>query len=111
MEYVLLWLILLLLAGTFTAVFVRHSRTLAIWIISILIYIPSYIIWAMLQYLGILPVDRILQQVFGLDSHRLVGTPFGAFVLFAPPLLPSIVLMYCFVLRRKRCGTNPDRAS
>jgi hypothetical protein len=103
MEQALLYLLFMLFVGIFTAMFVRQSHPVAIVIISILIYVPSYLVWFALQLFGIVPVDSLLRQTFGIDSYRLVGTPLGALVLFGPPLLPSIVILcWCFLIRRRK---------
>ena len=102
MERALLYLLFLFIAGIVTAVFVRQARPVVIVIISILIYVPSYLVWFALQYFHIVPVDSLVRHTFGIDSHRLVGTPLGALVLFGPPLLPSIVMLCWFFLIRRR---------
>lgn len=96
MERALLFLLFLFFTGIATALFVRQVRPAIIVIISILIYVPSYMVWFALQYFGIVPVDSLLRQTFGIDSYRLAGTPLGALVLFGPPLLPSIVMLCWF---------------
>jgi hypothetical protein len=101
MERALFYLLILFIAGIVAAVFVRQARPAAIVLISILIYVPSYLIWFGLQYIGIVPVDSLLKQTFDIDSYRLVGTHLGAFVLFGPPLLPSIIMLCWFFLIRR----------
>jgi hypothetical protein len=104
MERALLYLLFLSVAGLVTAVFVRPNRPTALVIISIVIYVPSYIVWFALQYFHIVPVDSILRQTFGIDSYQLVGTPLGTLVRFGPPALPSIVMLCWFFLIKKRQG-------
>lgn len=101
MASALLYLLFLFVAGIFAAVFVQRARPVVTVIISVLIYIPSYFIWFTLQYSGIVTVDSLLKQGFDIDTYQLVGTPLGAFVLFGPPLLPSIIILcWVFLLRR-----------
>ena len=102
MELALLCLLFLFAAGILTAVFVQQARLLVTVIISILICVPSYFVWFALQYFGIVPVDSLLKQGFGIDSYQLVRTPLRALVLFGPPLLPSIVMLCWFFLFRRR---------
>ncbi len=101
LERALLYLLFLFVAGIVAAGFARQARPMAIVMIAILIYMPSYLTWFALQYLGIIPVDSLLKQAFGIESYQLVGTPLGAFVSFGPPLLPSITMLCWFFLIRR----------
>lgn len=102
MERALVYLLFVFVAGIVTAMFVRHARPVAVVIIAILMYIPSYFMWFALQYFHIVPVDGLLRQTFGVESYQLVGTPLGRLVLLGPPLLPSIVMLCWFFLARRR---------
>ena len=102
MERVLACLLLLFAVGILTAVFVRKARPVTTVLIAILIYVPSYFVWFALQYLSLVPVDSLLRRALGIDSYQLVGTPLGAFVVFGPPLLPSIIVLVSFFLARTR---------
>lgn len=104
MERALLYLLFLSVAGLVTALLVRPNRPAVLVIISLLIYVPSYIVWYALQYFQIVPVDSLLRETFGIYSYELVGTPLGALVLFGPPALPSLVMLCWLFLSRKRHG-------
>ena len=101
MERALAYLLLALFAGLAAAALFRRVRPAAVAIVSLLIYLPSYFAWYALQYFQVVPVDSLLKQTFGIESHQLVGTGLGALVLFGPPLLPSIVILCWFFLIRR----------
>ena len=107
----LLFLLLVLLAGVVAAVFVRRARPAAFVIIAMVIYVPSYFTWFALQYLQVIPVDSFLVQALGINSHRLVGTPLGSVMLFGPPLLPSMALLCWFILTRGMGRTGEVKRS
>ncbi len=103
MERALAYLLLALLAGLAAAALVRRARPAAVAIVSLLIRLASCFAWYALQYFQVVPVDSLLRQTFGVESHQLVGTRLGALVLFGPPLPPSIVMLCrLFLIRRRR---------
>jgi hypothetical protein len=104
MEQVLLYLILMLLAGIVTAVFVRRGRPIVIVIVSILIYVPSYLVWAALQDLGI--VSRFYASADLRD--RVVAaswnTPWGISFIWTAIVAVHSHLCCFFIRRRSLAG-------
>jgi hypothetical protein len=101
LEYLILYILILLLTSILIAVFIRPVRLLAVIFISVLIYIPSYFVWFALLYLNIAPVDSLLRQTFGIYSDELVDSLLGNIVFFGPPLLPSVALLLGYVIIRR----------
>lgn len=108
MEGVLMLLLAALAVGALSALFVPRARPGAWGLVAVLLYVPSCLVWFVLQYLQVIPVDR-LAQALGIDAHRLVGPPLGTLVQFGPPLLPSIALL-SWVLLRRRAERRPQPA-
>ena len=106
MVVILSLLLSALILGIALAIFVRSFRLIAVVVVSMLLYVPSYFVWFALQYFHIVPVDQLMIEMFGIYTYRLVGTWLGSLVMFGPPLLPSVILICLFPLLR---NTNPVR--
>ena len=110
MVYFLVCVLILLLGAVLVAVFVRRARSAVVILISILIYLPSYLLWFAIQYLNLISIDSFLERTFGIYSYEGVGSLFGKIILLGPPLIPSVGLLLWFFIIRDRGSRKGEPA-
>jgi uncharacterized membrane protein YqjE len=101
---VLLIFFLLFLVVTVVGVFVPKARLAAIATISVLLYLPSAIVWWFLLYVRYVDFDKLIAPYRWTQHGRTVEQLW----FFGPPLIPSaILLLSCvgrYVYRMRRAA-------
>ena len=97
MVIILFFFSLLFIVIVAVAMLAPSFRWLAIVLISVLLYFPSFYVWFALQYFGMVRVEEILNVY----PHELLGTSLGELAFFGPPMLPSLILLFYYFVMRK----------